>query len=216
MLTVSEYEIFCGQAHHAYCVKQNNIDVLTTLMLFLKANGNRQAILSETGGGNTVSCGTLYVILSLARCCGFHFRSAWVRNLPSSEPTKTRSLDSQSGQLVPSIIAMSFHLLLTRMAQTNHCGPKLVSHSNDSPDRRRWVPLQSDAAFELKNCVSKWYVHMYNFGSTLMSHDWDWCTRTVRLTAMSMIDTQAILTFHRIAFLSPSHHEHRHTYSVCP
>ena len=30
-----------------------------TLVSFLQANGNRQAILSETGGGNTASCETL-------------------------------------------------------------------------------------------------------------------------------------------------------------
>ncbi|KAF8898927.1 endoglucanase [Infundibulicybe gibba] len=36
----------------------NNIDVLTTLVNWLKANGNRQALLSETGGGNTSSCET--------------------------------------------------------------------------------------------------------------------------------------------------------------
>ncbi|TCD59883.1 Manganese dependent endoglucanase Eg5A [Steccherinum ochraceum] len=34
----------------------DNVDVLTTLVSFLTANGNRQAILSETGGGNTASC----------------------------------------------------------------------------------------------------------------------------------------------------------------
>jgi len=42
---------------HAECVT-DNVDVLTTLVEFLQANGNRQAILSETGGGNTASCET--------------------------------------------------------------------------------------------------------------------------------------------------------------
>ncbi|KAI9057728.1 glycoside hydrolase family 5 protein [Trametes sanguinea] len=37
----------------------DNVDVLQTLVSFLQANGNRQAILSETGGGNTASCETL-------------------------------------------------------------------------------------------------------------------------------------------------------------
>lgn len=37
---------------------QSNVDVLMTIVAFLKANGNRQAILSETGGGNTSSCFT--------------------------------------------------------------------------------------------------------------------------------------------------------------
>ncbi|KAI1789786.1 glycoside hydrolase superfamily [Ganoderma leucocontextum] len=37
----------------------DNVDVLTTLVSFLQSNGNRQAILSETGGGNTASCETL-------------------------------------------------------------------------------------------------------------------------------------------------------------
>ncbi|EIN14752.1 hypothetical protein PUNSTDRAFT_154759 [Punctularia strigosozonata HHB-11173 SS5] len=42
---------------HADCVT-NNVDVLTTLVNWLQQNGNRQAILSETGGGNTASCET--------------------------------------------------------------------------------------------------------------------------------------------------------------
>ncbi|KAG6854229.1 hypothetical protein C0991_009247 [Blastosporella zonata] len=42
---------------HADCTT-SNVDVLTTLVAWLKANGNRQAILSETGGGNTQSCYT--------------------------------------------------------------------------------------------------------------------------------------------------------------
>ncbi|OBZ79926.1 Large subunit GTPase 1 [Grifola frondosa] len=42
---------------HPDCVT-NNVDVLTTLVTFLQTNGNRQAILSETGGGNTASCET--------------------------------------------------------------------------------------------------------------------------------------------------------------
>ncbi|KAJ3483129.1 hypothetical protein NLI96_g6518 [Meripilus lineatus] len=40
---------------HADCVT-DNVSVMQTLVSFLKANGNRQAILSETGGGNTSSC----------------------------------------------------------------------------------------------------------------------------------------------------------------
>ncbi|KAH7930545.1 cellulase-domain-containing protein [Leucogyrophana mollusca] len=42
---------------NAECVT-SNVDVLTTLVTYLQANGNRQAILSETGGGNTASCET--------------------------------------------------------------------------------------------------------------------------------------------------------------
>jgi len=41
----------------ATCVT-NNTGVLETLVTFLKDNGNRQAILSETGGGETTSCYT--------------------------------------------------------------------------------------------------------------------------------------------------------------
>nr|Q66NB7.2 RecName: Full=Manganese dependent endoglucanase Eg5A; AltName: Full=Carboxymethyl-cellulase 5A; Short=CMCase 5A; Short=Cellulase 5A; AltName: Full=Endo-1,4-beta-glucanase Eg5A; Flags: Precursor [Phanerodontia chrysosporium]AAU12275.2 endoglucanase [Phanerodontia chrysosporium] len=37
----------------------DNVQVLQTLVQFLQANGNRQAILSETGGGNTSSCESL-------------------------------------------------------------------------------------------------------------------------------------------------------------
>jgi len=42
---------------HADCVT-NNVAVLTTLVQWLQENGNRQALLSETGGGNTASCET--------------------------------------------------------------------------------------------------------------------------------------------------------------
>lgn len=38
---------------------QDNTAVLQTLVTFLQQNGNRQAILSETGGGNTASCETM-------------------------------------------------------------------------------------------------------------------------------------------------------------
>ncbi|KAH7930546.1 glycoside hydrolase family 5 protein [Leucogyrophana mollusca] len=61
---------------NAECV-QNNVDVLTTLVSFLKANGNRQAILSETGGGNTASCETYlgqelaYIKSNLGTIVGF-------------------------------------------------------------------------------------------------------------------------------------------------
>ncbi|EIW87466.1 hypothetical protein CONPUDRAFT_180565 [Coniophora puteana RWD-64-598 SS2] len=40
---------------HAECTR-NGVSDLQTLVDFLKSNGNRQAILSETGGGNTASC----------------------------------------------------------------------------------------------------------------------------------------------------------------
>ena len=36
----------------------DNVSVMQTLVQFLQQNGNRQAILSETGGGNTASCET--------------------------------------------------------------------------------------------------------------------------------------------------------------
>jgi len=42
---------------HTDCTK-NGVDDLTSLVNFLKSNGNRQAILSETGGGSTSSCET--------------------------------------------------------------------------------------------------------------------------------------------------------------
>lgn len=42
---------------HADCVT-DNVSVLQTLVQWLQANGNRQALLSETGGGNTSSCET--------------------------------------------------------------------------------------------------------------------------------------------------------------
>lgn len=42
---------------HADCVT-DNVAVLTTLVSWLKSIGNRQALLSETGGGSTASCET--------------------------------------------------------------------------------------------------------------------------------------------------------------
>ena len=42
---------------HADCVT-DNVSVLQTLVQWLQENGNRQALLSETGGGNTASCET--------------------------------------------------------------------------------------------------------------------------------------------------------------
>ncbi|THH09186.1 hypothetical protein EW145_g2190 [Phellinidium pouzarii] len=42
---------------HADCVT-DNVSVFQTLIAWLQANGNRQALLSETGGGNTASCET--------------------------------------------------------------------------------------------------------------------------------------------------------------
>ncbi|KAF5352522.1 hypothetical protein D9756_006054 [Leucocoprinus leucothites] len=42
---------------HLDCVT-DNVAVMQAVVNFLKANGNRQALLSETGGGNTASCFT--------------------------------------------------------------------------------------------------------------------------------------------------------------
>jgi endoglucanase len=36
----------------------DNVSVFQTLVSWLNSNGNRQALLSETGGGNTASCET--------------------------------------------------------------------------------------------------------------------------------------------------------------
>jgi endoglucanase len=41
---------------HAECVK-SNVDIFTTLATWLRSN-QRQALLSETGGGNVQSCET--------------------------------------------------------------------------------------------------------------------------------------------------------------
>ncbi|KAI0703463.1 glycoside hydrolase superfamily, partial [Cytidiella melzeri] len=56
---VHKYLDVDNSGQHADCVT-NNVDVLQTLVDFLRENGNRQAILSETGGGNTDSCYTLF------------------------------------------------------------------------------------------------------------------------------------------------------------
>ena len=45
----------------------NNMQTFQTLVSWLQANG-RQAILSETGGGNTQSCITMYVFSFLLQC----------------------------------------------------------------------------------------------------------------------------------------------------
>ncbi|KAG6830293.1 hypothetical protein H0H92_001371 [Tricholoma furcatifolium] len=66
---------------HADCVT-SNVDVLTTLVQWLQANGNRQALLSETGGGNTQSCYTdlydelAFVKANSANIAGFTVWSA--------------------------------------------------------------------------------------------------------------------------------------------
>ncbi|KAH0590925.1 Manganese dependent endoglucanase Eg5A [Termitomyces sp. 'cryptogamus'] len=66
---------------HADCTT-SNVNVLTTLVAWLKANGNRQALLSETGGGNTQSCYTnlnaelAYVKANSANIVGFTVWSA--------------------------------------------------------------------------------------------------------------------------------------------
>lgn len=46
---------------YSIVILQNNVSVLQTLVAWLQSSGNRQAILSETGGGNTASCETEYV-----------------------------------------------------------------------------------------------------------------------------------------------------------
>ncbi|KAG6911572.1 Manganese dependent endoglucanase Eg5A [Tephrocybe rancida] len=75
--------IFDGEAEKHRVSKENsNVDVLATLVAWLKANGNRQAILSETGGGNTQSCYTnlkaelAYVKANSANLAGFSVWSA--------------------------------------------------------------------------------------------------------------------------------------------
>jgi len=66
---------------HADCVT-NNVQVLQTLVAWLQQNGNRQALLSETGGGNTASCETdlgqelAYVASAYPSLVGFSVWSA--------------------------------------------------------------------------------------------------------------------------------------------
>ncbi|KZT75064.1 glycoside hydrolase family 5 protein [Daedalea quercina L-15889] len=52
---VHKYLDYDNSGTHAECVT-NNTEVLETLVSWMRANGNRQAILSETGGGDTESC----------------------------------------------------------------------------------------------------------------------------------------------------------------
>ncbi|KAH9836973.1 glycoside hydrolase superfamily [Rhodofomes roseus] len=52
---VHRYLDYDNSGTHAECVT-NNTEVFETLVSWLQENGNRQAILSETGGGNTASC----------------------------------------------------------------------------------------------------------------------------------------------------------------
>ncbi|KZP20628.1 glycoside hydrolase family 5 protein [Athelia psychrophila] len=52
---VHQYLDSNGSGSSTECVK-DNVDVLTTLVAWLKSIGNRQALLSETGGGSTASC----------------------------------------------------------------------------------------------------------------------------------------------------------------
>lgn len=87
---------------------QDNVQVLETLVQFLQANGNRQAILSETGGGNTASCETEYGYFnSLAQLDSeTNITTAWAQNSPMSSLPSPRSLDSLSGLPVPSMTPM--------------------------------------------------------------------------------------------------------------
>jgi len=57
LIDVHQYLDSDNSGTSATCVT-NNVATLTTLVTWLKANGDRQAILSETGGGNTASCET--------------------------------------------------------------------------------------------------------------------------------------------------------------
>ncbi|KZP02120.1 glycoside hydrolase family 5 protein [Athelia psychrophila] len=52
---VHQYLDSNGSGQSTECVK-DNVNVLTTLVAWLKSIGNRQALLSETGGGSTASC----------------------------------------------------------------------------------------------------------------------------------------------------------------
>ncbi|PCH33921.1 glycoside hydrolase family 5 protein [Wolfiporia cocos MD-104 SS10] len=61
---VHKYLDYDNSGTHAECVTNNTV-VLETLVSWLRENGNRQAILSETGGGNTASC-ELYLGQELA------------------------------------------------------------------------------------------------------------------------------------------------------
>ncbi|KAK7047890.1 Manganese dependent endoglucanase Eg5A [Paramarasmius palmivorus] len=55
LFDVHKYLDVDNSGTHLECVT-SNIQVFQNLANFLRANGNRQAILSETGGGNTDSC----------------------------------------------------------------------------------------------------------------------------------------------------------------
>ncbi|KAG5635067.1 Manganese dependent endoglucanase Eg5A [Sphagnurus paluster] len=78
---VHKYLDFDNSGTHAECTT-SNLDVLANLVSYLKSNGNRQAILSETGGGNTASCITnlkaqlAYVKANSATLTGFTVWSA--------------------------------------------------------------------------------------------------------------------------------------------
>lgn len=52
---VHQYLDTDGSGTHTECVT-DNVNTFSTLATWLRQNGNRKAILSETGGGNTASC----------------------------------------------------------------------------------------------------------------------------------------------------------------
>lgn len=76
LFDVHKYLDSDGSGTSTECVT-DNVAVLTTLVTWLKSVGNRQAILSETGGGNTASCETYldselaYVKANSASIAGF-------------------------------------------------------------------------------------------------------------------------------------------------
>ncbi|KAG6860244.1 Manganese dependent endoglucanase Eg5A [Termitomyces sp. Mi166 len=97
---------------HADCTT-SNVDVLTTLLAWLKANGNRQALLSETGGGNTQSCYTnskslkaelAYVKVNSANLVGFtvwsagSFDTTYVLTLTPNADGTDQPLWTQAGE----------------------------------------------------------------------------------------------------------------------
>ncbi|KAI0689890.1 endoglucanase [Cytidiella melzeri] len=81
ILDVHQYLDSDNSGTHAECTT-DNVPILQTLVAFLQANGNRQAILSETGGGNTASCEQLlgnelaYVKSAYPNLAGFSVWSA--------------------------------------------------------------------------------------------------------------------------------------------
>ncbi|KAG5654081.1 Manganese dependent endoglucanase Eg5A [Sphagnurus paluster] len=118
---------------HAECTT-SNVDVFTTLVNYLKSNGNRQALLSETGGGNTASCITnlkaqlAYVKANSGTLTGFtvwsagSFDTSYVLTVTPNADGSDQPLWTQAGKYLS--CAISLAITIDKTTQYDLISPK--------------------------------------------------------------------------------------------